>query len=167
MPIQGSVEVMVDVSVFSIVIAAASVTVAAVFAIFQLRNLVKARRMDLVMRLYLGWGEAEMKKSFSRVMAEEITSYEEFTKKYGLWAAPEHPQIWTDVDRICWFVNGYGYLVYSGLADKKYIEDLFGHGVIMGWEKVSPLVEGVRKDLNSPKSWQWFEYLYNEIKTRP
>jgi len=158
---------MADVTVFSIVIAAASVTIAAIFAIFQLRNLVKARRMDMIMRLYLGWGEAEMKKSFSRVMAAEITTYEEFAKKHGPWAHPDHPQIWTDVDRILWFANGYSYLVYKGLADIRDIEDLFGHGVPMMWEKVHPLVEGVRRELNSPKTWQWLEYLYNELKKKP
>jgi len=155
---------MADISLFSIVVAASSVTVAATFAIFQLRNLIKARKMDMIMRLYLAWGDVEMKKSFSRVMAADITSYEDFTKRHGLWASPDHPQIWTDIDRVCWFVNGYGYLVYSGLADRRHISELFGHGIVMMWEKIGPLAEGLRKDLNSPKTWQWFEYLYNEMK---
>jgi len=158
---------MVDVSVISTVVAAASVTVAAAFAIFQLRNLVKARRMDTIMRLYLGWGETEMKKSFSRVMAADITTYEEFARKYGPWTSPDHPQIWTDIDRVLWFANGYSYLVYKGLAGRKDIEDLFGHGVPILWEKVYPLVEGVRTELNSPKTWQWIERLYNELKKKP
>jgi len=55
-------------------------------------------------------------------------------------------------------------MVYSGLAYRNHIEDLFGHGVVMVWVKVSPLAKGVREELNSPKTWQWFEYLYNEIK---
>ena len=102
---------MVDVSMLSIVVAAASVTVAALFAIFQLRNLVKARKMDLIMRLYLNWGEVEMKKSYSRLVAVEITTYEDFIKRYGTYASPDHAQIWTDLDRVCWFVNGYSYLI--------------------------------------------------------
>lgn len=158
------VEAMVDVSVFSIVIAAASVTVAAIFAMFQLRNLVKARKMDLIMRLYLGWGEVEMKKSYSRILAVEITSYEEFTKRHGSYASPEHDQIWTDIDRVCWFVNGYSYLIYKGLADRRDVVDLLGHGIIPMWEKLRPVTEGLRRDLNSPKSWQWFEWMYNELK---
>lgn len=155
---------MVDVSVFSIVIAAASVTVAAIFAIFQLRNLVKARKMDLIMRLYLNWGEVEMKKSYSRLLAVEITSYADFTRRYGSYAILEHTQIWTDIDRICWFVNGYSFLIYKGLADRKDVVDLLGHGIIPLWEKLRPITEGLRKDLNSPKTWQWFGYLYNELK---
>ena len=50
-------------------------------------------------------------------------------------------------------------MVYSGLAYRNHIEDLFGHGVVMVWVKVSPLAKGVREELNSPKTWQWFEYL--------
>jgi len=155
---------MVDVSVLSIVIAAASVTVAAVFAVFQMRNLVKARKMDLIIRLYLNWGEVEMKKSYSGLLAVEITTYEDFIKRYGSYASPDHAQIWTDIDRICWFVNGYSYLIHKDLANKKDVVELFGHGLIPMWEKLRPITEGLRKDLNSPKSWQWFEYLYNEIK---
>jgi len=155
---------MVEVSVVSAVVAAASVTIAAAFAIFQLRNLVKARKMDLIMRLYLNWGEVEMKKSYSRLLAVEITSYEDFARRYGSYASPEHAQIWTDIDRICWFVNGYSYLIYKGLADRKDVVDLLGHGLIPMWEKLRPITEGLRKDLNSPKTWQWFEYLYYELK---
>jgi hypothetical protein len=44
---------MVTASDISIAIAATGVTSAAVFAVIQLRDLAKARRMDLVMRLYL------------------------------------------------------------------------------------------------------------------
>ena len=157
---------MADISLFSVVVAAASVTVAAAFAIFQLRNLVKARRMDMIMRLYLNWGEIEIKKSFSRVMAVEITTHEDFVRVHGPYASPEHAQIWTDIDRVCWFINGYGYLVYRRLAGIREVDDLFGHGVILVWEKVCPLVEGLRKDLNSPRTWRWFEYLYNELKKR-
>lgn len=155
---------MADVSVFSIVVAASSVTVAALFAIFQLRNLVKARKMDLIMRLYLNWGEIEMKKSYSRLLAVEITTYEDFIEKYGSYASLDHAQIWTDIDRVFWFVNGYSYLIYRRLASKKDVVELLGHGLIPMWERFLPIVHGLRKDLNSPKSWQWFEYLYNELK---
>jgi len=155
---------MVDVSMLSIVVTATSVTVAALFAIFQLRNLVKARKMDLIMRLYLNWGEVEMKKSYSRLVAVEITTYEDFIKRYGPYASPDHAQIWTDLDRVCWFNNGYSYLIYKGLANKKDVIELFGHGLVPMWEKLRPVLYGVRKDLNSPKSWQWFEYMYNELK---
>ena len=34
------------------------------------------------------------------------------------------------------------------------------------WEKLKPLVEGMRKQTNVPGYFEWFEYLYNEIKKR-
>jgi hypothetical protein len=31
---------------------------------------------------------------------------------------------------------------------------------------LKPIVEGERKDYNQPRSLEWFEYLYNEMKKR-
>ena len=157
---------MVAISEISAVIAATGVILGVLFAMVQLRNLVKARRMDLVMRLYLAWGEESMKNAFARVLAVEVTTYEEFVKIHGPMAGPNREQIWTDIDRVGWFANGYSFLVYKGLANPRDIEDLFGHGVILLWEKFRPLVEGWRRDLKMPRSYKWFEYLYNVKKSR-
>lgn len=156
---------MVAISEISAVIAATGVILGVLFAMVQLRNLVKARRMDLVMRLYLAWGEESMKNAFARVLAVEVTTNEEFVKKHGSMVDSNREQIWTDIDRVGWFVNGYGFLVYKGLASPKDIEDLFGHGVIFLWEKLRPLVEGWRRDLKMPRSYQWFEYMYNVMRS--
>jgi hypothetical protein len=40
------------------------------------------------------------------------------------------------------------------------------HNVTGLWEKVKPLVEGFKKEQNTPKLCEWFEYLYNETKKR-
>lgn len=53
---------MVDTSTLSVVVAAASVVFGVLFAMFQLRNLVKTRQTDLVLRLYSGYASREFKK---------------------------------------------------------------------------------------------------------
>jgi hypothetical protein len=156
---------MVDSSEVSIMIAAIGVISGVLFAMIQLRNLVKARRMDLVMRLYLAWGEEGMKTAFARVMAIKVDSYEEFTRMHGSFADPNRGQIWTDIDRVCWFANGYCFLVYKGLANAEDIYDLFGHGIPILWEKTHLIVEGLRGDLKSPQSYRWIEYMYNQMKS--
>lgn len=153
---------MVGASDVPAIIAAIGVASATIFAMIQLRNLVKARRMDLIMRLYMAWGEESMKAALARFLAAKTDDYDEFVKKHGLFLNPDHDRIWTDLDRVCWFLNGSCFLIHKKLADARDIEDLFGHGIPMMWEKARPLVEGLRKELNSPQSYQWLERMYNE-----
>jgi len=157
---------MIDISTLSVVIAAASVVIGVVFAVLQLRDLVKARQMDLLMDLYLTWGSEDMKKAHGRFLALEIKDNDSFVKKYGAINSPERSPVWVDIDRIGWFLNGVGFLVYEKFVNIRLVDDLIGYGVIFLWEKMKPLVEGWRKQLNLPKSFQWFEYLANEMKKR-
>jgi len=64
------------------------------------------------------------------------------------------------------FFNGIGVLLQSNLADIELIDKLFGYMVIWLWEISKPIVEGNRKHFNQPRSLEWFEYLYNEMKKR-
>jgi hypothetical protein len=34
------------------------------------------------------------------------------------------------------------------------------------WLKMKPLAEGMRKQINDPRIYGWFEYLYNKVKER-
>jgi len=157
---------MVDIPTLSIMIAAASVVAGVVYYAFQLRHSVKARQMDLLMRLYLTWGSEDMKKAYGRFLALEIQDYNDFVKRYGAINSPERSPVWVDMDRVGWFFNGVGFLVFEKFVNIKLVDDLMGYGVIFIWEKMKPLVEGWRKQLNIPKSFAWFEYLANEMKKR-
>ena len=157
---------MLNIPSISAVVAALGVIVGVVFTVLELRNLVKTRQMGMLMRIYLTWGSEDMKKALGRFMALEIKDYNDFAKKYGLINSPKRSPVWVDIDRIGWFINGIGLLVHRKLADIETVDDLFGYGVINIWERMKPLVEGWRKQLNFPKSFGWFEYLYNELKRR-
>lgn len=157
---------MVDITEISAIVAAAGVLVGVVYYILDIRYQARTRQTDLMMRLYLTWGSEEYKKGFGPFVGLEIKDYDSFVKKYGSLTSPEHSQIWTDIDRYTWFFNGIGYLVYHKFADVEQVEDLFGYTIIAFWEKTKPLVEGWRKQLNSPKSARWLEYLSNEMKKR-
>jgi len=161
---------MVDIQTVSIVIAATSVVAGVIYYSFMLRNQAKARQMDLFMRLYLTWGSEDMKKASGRFLALKIKDYDDFLKKYGpiISADPERErsQICEDIDRIGWFFDGIGLLVYRKFVDIRLVDDFFGYGIVLAWEKMKPLVYGWRKQYNMPKSFEWFEYLANEMKKR-
>jgi hypothetical protein len=153
---------MVDVQTVSVVIASASVVAGIVYYALQLRHQTRMRQMDLLMRLYLTWDSEDMKKALQDVFALEFEDYGDFMKKYGLGS-----QAWVDVDKVGWFLNGIGFLVHEGFVNIKLVLGLFHASAwVMLWEKLKPVVEGVRKKFGFPESYRWFEYLYNEVRKR-
>jgi hypothetical protein len=152
----------VDVTEISAVVAAAGVLVGVVLAVLQLRDFVRTRQTDLLMRLYSIWEDEAFQEAAWRVMELEYKDYEDYVKKYGVTGTLHNVSVW----RVGHFFNGIGVLVQSQLADINLVDKLFGFYVIWLWEIMKPMVEGSRKQFNVPKSLEWFEYLYNEMKKR-
>ena len=154
---------MLDIPSISAVVAAAGVLVGVVYYVMDMRNQAKLRQTDLLMRLYSIWDSEDFFKAAWMVTWElEYKDYEDYVKKYGTSSTPHNIAVW----RVCWFFNGIGVLVQSHLADINLVDKLFGFYVKLSWEIVKPMVEGARKQFNVPKSLEWFEYLYNEMKRR-
>jgi hypothetical protein len=162
---------MVDVTEISAVVAAAGVLVGVVYYILEIRHQTKARQdvarttqMDLLMRLYSTWGDESLQKAAWTVGELKFKDYDDFVKKYAPGAGQSPANV--AVFRVGWFFNGIGALLQSKFADAELIDRLFGYMVIWMWEILKPIVEGERKDYNQPRSLEWFEYLYNEMKKR-
>jgi len=128
--------------------------------------LVKTRQTDTLIRLYLTWESDDLQEAFERIVTAEFKDYNDFVKKYGPITSPERPPVHRALSRVSFFFHGVGILVHRKLADIGLVDALIGYGVIWLWEKMKPLVEGWRKDLNMPKSVWGFEYLYDEMKKR-
>ena len=159
---------MVDVQTVSIVVASSGVFLAAIYYILQIRHQDRMRHLDLFMRLYSIWGREDVLKAHRRLMALKVEDYDSFVKKYGPIASEEiePPQIYNDIDRIGWFFNVMGFLVNEKIVHIKLVDELLGYWIIKNWETLKPLVYGWRKQYNIPESYQWFEYLYNEMQKR-
>jgi hypothetical protein len=155
---------MVDIQTVSIAIASAGVFAAAIYYIFQIRHQDKMRHLDLFMRIYSSWGSEDMLNAHRRFMLLKVENYDSFVKEHG--QVTEISQIYNDIDRIGWFFNLMGFLVKDKIVHIKLVDELLGYWVIKNWETLKPLVYGWRKQYNIPESYQWFEYLYNEMKKR-
>jgi len=153
---------MVDVSTVSIVIASSGVLVAVLYYALQIRHQNRMRQTDMLMRLYSTWGSEDLQKAAWTVLELKFKDYDDYVKKYGTSGTPTNVAIF----KVAWFFNGIGVLLQGNLADIKLVDKLFGYMVIWLWEMMKPIVEGERKQFNQPKSLEWFEYLYNEIKKR-
>ena len=153
---------MVDIQTISIAIASASVVAGVVYYALQLRHQNRVRQTDTLMRLYSAWGSEGLQKAAWTVLELKFEDYDDYVKKYTTSGTPTNIGIF----RVAWFFNGIGVLLQSKLADVKLVDKLFGYMVIWLWEIMKPIVEGERRSYNQPKSLEWFEYLYNEVKKR-
>lgn len=146
---------MLDIPSISAVLAALGVIVGVVFALMELRNLVKTRQTDLVIRLYSTMGSREFQEAWDRFMKGEYKDLDDFDRKYSV-----------EGYEIGIFFEGIGVLLHRKLIDIGLVDDLFSSLVKMTWEKMKPLAEATRKKLNLPQMGEWFEYLYNELQKR-
>ena len=151
---------MVGIETLSIVIAAATVVAGVVYSSLQLREQTKTRRTDLVIRLASDMRSIEVVGAFVDVLGAEFKDYDDFVKKYGM------PFSKNQVPLSLLMVGNYfeqlGVLFRNRLVDAHLIGQLFP--VSAAWEKMEPFVKGLRKEYQSQGYYEWFEYLYSEVK---
>ena len=147
---------MVDITEVSAMVAAAGVLIAVIYYMLDIRNQAKLRKTDLVMRLYSAFGSSEFVEAWEVMRKREFTDYETYDKKYGLSA---YMQVSTLLEEV-------GILLGRRLIDNDLVDDLFTVPVRLAWERMKALIQEDRKQTNEPRTWEWFEYLYNEMKKR-
>jgi hypothetical protein len=156
---------MVDLTSISAILAAIGVFVGVIFAILQLRDLVKTRQTDLVMRLYSTFGSRELQEAWLKSRIWEFKDYSDFMRKYDR-KTKIGMETWVLLNSVASFYEGIGILLYRKLIDIKLVDDLFSTPIKLTWETIKPIVEGQRKHYERPQIWEWFEYLYNEMQKR-
>ena len=154
---------MLDIPSISAIAAALGVLVGVVIALVELRNLVKQRQTDLVTRLSSDIAlDRESLEAFVDIVEAEFEDYDDFVKRYGKFISKN--QVPMSFMMMGNFYEQIGVLLRNKLIDASLVDQLFP--VITTWEKTKPLVEGMRKEYHDPGFFEWFEYLYNEMKKR-
>lgn len=147
---------MSEIQSISIVIAATSVVIGVIFAIVELRNVIKQRQTDLIIRLYSTFVTKEFQEAYQTLWTTDFKDYDDVLKKGYL----------SRLRTIGGFFEGIGVLLHRKLADIRIIDDLFRESITLMWEKAKPVLYDAREQLNLPAYGRYFEYLYNEVKQR-
>ncbi len=154
---------MVDIQTVSIAIASASIVIAVVYYILQIQHQKKMRQTDLVTHLSRDIAlDREALDAYVDIVEAEFEDYDDFVKKYGKFISKN--QVPRSFMMMGNFYEQIGVLLRNRLIDASLVDQLFP--VSTTWEKMKPLVEGVRKEYHDPTVFEWFEYLYNEIEKR-
>jgi hypothetical protein len=139
------------------VIAAASVVVASTFYSLQIRNQVRVRKTDLVMRLYTTWDSLEFERAFHTVYWADFHDYDSAMAVTG-----GERQLWT---YLLSFYDQVGVLLRRKLIEFDLVDDLLGNSTRQIWEKVTPVIREARERFD-PRLYEQFEYLYDEMTRR-
>jgi len=147
---------MIDIQTVSIVIASAGVLAGVVYYILEIRHQSKIRQMDLLMRLFSTFDSNEFQEEYIKFLDLRIADYDEYVKTYGL----------KGLFKIFPFFEALGIMLNRKLVSVDLVGQMYSQSIQIMWEKSKPMREGLRKKYNQPKWWEWFEYLYDEMKKR-
>ncbi len=149
-----------DLATISAIIAAISVIVGVVLAVFELRNIARTRQMQLIMGIYTLFATQEFQIAMEKFRTIEFKEYEEYVKEHGL----------LELMQVASLFEGLGFLLHRKFLDVDLVLELMSESTKMAWEKAKPLVEDARKRIVCRKSgeyvpvFRWWEYLYKELK---
>ncbi len=151
-----------DVATISAAVAAISVVIGVIFAIFQMRDAARTRHTGLIIQLNpaLKVTMSEVIQNISEIWNREFKDYKEYLENYG---DPLSDKV---LHAITGYYDGLGFLLYKRLIDIDTIEYILSGSTTGMWEKLKPIIEGMRKQYNLPELSKWSEYLYNELQKR-
>jgi len=152
---------MVDVQTISVVIAAASVVFGVIAWVQQNRENKEINQARLFMQIYDRFYNLEHVRHQLAIWNWEWKDFDDFQEKY---AFDSNFEVASELFIVCSYFEGIGVLVKRKLIDPTVIDDLISGTVLRTWEQFEPIIKDTRKRLNWPQYFEWFEYLYNEIK---
>jgi hypothetical protein len=142
-----------------------SVPVGVFYHIMTLRNTRKnqelqleTRQAQLFMQIYNRFQSPEFQLNDYLFTQWEWKDFDDFEEKYG-----DAESYSKHMSAGCYY-EGIGVLVQRGLIDVEIVDDLLSGYIIRFWEKFKPVNDVWRERLEWPQSYEWLEYLYNQIK---
>jgi hypothetical protein len=159
---------MVDAQTISIIFAGVSIGVAAIYYTLTLRNTQRAQKLQLETRqaqMFLTLFNRMLDENFAKTQRDvqwvwEWSDFEDFMVKYG----PSSSENWAKFTITMMFFEGIGILVNKGIISASLIDDFISAMTIRIWNKYRRIIYDMREHYNAPQTYEWVEYLYNEIK---
>lgn len=153
---------MVDITEISAVVAAAGVLVGVVYYVLEMRQQTIIRKTSLMITMYQWIQSREYQEAVRELWNSPFNNYEDYVKRYGTWTseATIHRAIMT----ACSPVDMVGTILFRKQIDIFFVYDIWGSGSIkMLYEKVKPIIKGLRREFNEPSLFIGLEYLHDEL----
>jgi len=93
-------------------------------------------------------------------MRQEWEDFEDYMRKYG---PSSNPEAYLNFIKVADVFQSLGSMVESGIFDIRTVYNHSGFSIIPLWERMEPLIHGMRKLYNNPTIYPQFEFLYKEM----
>ncbi len=153
---------MLGVTEISAMVAAGGVLVGVIYYILDLRHQNKVRQTDLVIKLSDFGTRTKFLNACTDIFEADFTDYDDFVTKYGTFFSKK--PIPNSYYIVANFMERVGILLRNKLLNISLVDQIMT--VTDFWEKMKPVIEGVRREEHSDRYYENFEYLYNEMKKR-
>lgn len=154
-----------DVASIVAIFAALGVMLGLILTILELRQLIAQRKMEMMMSIvpWFKMDNREISDSVSLVMTTEYKDYDDFETKYGdpFSASGPVPRAYQNVSG---FWDGLGLLYRKRIVDRALVREFYQFAVPFEWEKMKPIVLGIRSKYHEPNLYDEFEYLAGEMR---
>ena len=153
-----------DISTISVVTAATGVLIGVAIGVMELRNITKARQAELIMGIQHLYTDPEFLRRWSTIIFQRgWKDFDDWRKKYGPEANIEAFSLWVSMGN---YYKGIGVLVNKNLIDIELVDNLISPSLIGYWEKCELIIKEFREHYKFPRTFEWSEYLYNEMQKR-
>jgi hypothetical protein len=156
------VSIVVDASTVSIAIASAGVLAGVIYYILDIRHQSRLRQTESLIRLspWFNMNAREVQEAIIQVCSIEYKDYEDYLERYS--EKPEHMMLKVLGN----YFEGIGILVYRKLVEPDIVYDFWGDIIQSSWENIKSLIADMRKHSGDINMFEYWEYLYEEMKNR-
>jgi len=119
----------------------------------------ETRQAQLFMSIYTRVNEVEFWKNFIEIQQWEWESFEEYNEKYR-----SRTEMRAKFNSVGSFFEGMGVMVKRNLIDVTVVDDLMSGPIMSVWQKFEPIILEDRRRRDMPTIWEWFGYLYEEVR---
>lgn len=123
-----------------------------IFAVIQMRQIRQQRRELAAIELFRSFGSASFADAYRNVL-----HYPD-----GLTAAQlkqEYPDGEQCAILICTTMENIGVMMYQRIVPTAVVNNLIGSSTVILWRKLEVWVADLRKELDSPFAFEWFQWL--------
>jgi hypothetical protein len=151
-----------DIQTISVVIASASVIGSAIYYMIETRHQRRIRQTESIIRLspWFNMDAKEIQEAITAVCSTEYMNYNDYLTKYA--GKPEQ----TALKLLGNYFEGVGLLVHMKLVEMDIVFNFWGDIAESLWDDNEELINSMRKDIGTPFTFQYWEFLVRELKKR-
>lgn len=148
----------------SIIVAVISIIVAFIIGIRSIRNFTVSRKAQVFISYQTqAYSQQRMIDLMEILNQWSWKDYDDFFQKYG---PRTNPEAYAKFISVGGFYEGMARLLKKKIIDLDLMPENMAIGIVMFWEKIEPLKEGLIRDFKRSQSIELLEYLYNTVKTQ-